>query len=69
MVKLSFELAQQEREIAQQEREIAQQERERADRAEEERQQAEAALAEERRQKQQLWERLKEMGIDPNQLS
>ena len=69
LVKLSFELAQQEREIAQQEREIAQQERERADRAEEERQQAEAALAEERRQKQQLWERLKEMGIDPNQLS
>jgi Uma2 family endonuclease len=55
LVKLSFELAQQERE--------------RADRAEEEWQQAEAALAEERRQKQQLWERLKQLGIDPNQLS
>jgi len=54
LVKLSFELAPQERE--------------RADRAEMEREQAEAALAEERRQKQLLWERLLQMGIDPNQL-
>jgi len=54
LVKLSFELAPQERE--------------RADRAEMKREQAEAALAEERRQKQLLWERLQQMGIDPNQL-
>ncbi|XCM37231.1 Uma2 family endonuclease [Planktothricoides raciborskii GIHE-MW2] len=82
LVKLSFELAQQEREIAQQEREIAQQEKDRADRAESDLQQeqlekqqekeradrAEAALAAEREQKQKLRDRLQALGIDPDQL-
>lgn len=83
LVKLSFELAQQEREIAQQEREIAQQEKDRADRAESDLQQeqlekqqekeradrAEAALAAEREQKQELRDRLQALGIDPDQLA
>jgi Uma2 family endonuclease len=50
-----------EQQRAEQERQRAEQERQRA-------QQAEAALDEERRQRQSLLERLRELGIDPEQL-
>ena len=55
------QLVQQERQRTQQERQRAQQERQRAE-------EATAALQEERRQRQALLERLREMGINPEQL-